>query len=275
MLRRSRVLVLLPPNRKLKMRISTNHLIALRKHALAAVRKLDLKGEEVRVHQLDWKALNALEKDLGQQARLTVEKITETTQEAEARSINDAVDCLMEIRGAIGAEKDIRNAIGSREAREEEHDTSGRPNLGDSETRGADYPDDCDDLDFSGFDHRDNPSNGEIAYALRSSDTLVGYVARSGQVRDQYKGLTEGAFLRSMVIGARTPIEKRALAEGSDSAGGYTVPDILAARMIDRLRAKSVVFQAGAQTVPLLSDKTALQKSPRIQFRRGAWKTPK
>lgn len=241
------------------MKITTNHLIALRKHALSAVRKLDLKGEEIRVDVLDWKQLNALEKDLGQHARLTVEKITETTPEAEARSINDAVDCLMEIRNAIGAEKDHRNAIGSREARDEEAERiSRRPNLGDGEARGVDCPEG--ELDYFDDDHRDNPSKAAIAYALRSSDTLVGHVTRSRQVRDQYKGLTEGAFLRSMVIGAKTPIEKRALAEGTDSAGGYTVPEILAARMIDRLRAKSVVFQAGAQTVPLFSDKNSIAK---------------
>ncbi|MCK4204254.1 phage major capsid protein [Brucella pituitosa] len=243
------------------MKIITNHMIALRKHALAVVPKLGLKGEEVRLDQLEWKQLNALEKDLGQQARLTVDKITETTPEAEARSINDAVDCLMEIRSAIGAEKDLRNARGSREARNEEAERiSRRPNPGDAEARGADDPDNFDDLDYSDFDHRHNPSDATIAYALRSSDTLVSHVTRSRQVRDQYKGLSEGAFLRSMVVGAKNQVEKRALAEGSDSAGGYTVPEILAARMIDRLRAKSAVFQAGAQTVPLFSDKNSIAK---------------
>jgi HK97 family phage major capsid protein len=44
------------------------------------------------------------------------------------------------------------------------------------------------------------------------------------------------------------------LSEGTDSAGGFTVPDILMAPWIDRLRAALVVVRAGAVTVPLSSD---------------------
>lgn len=68
---------------------------------------------------------------------------------------------------------------------------------------------------------------------------------------DAYSRLPLGRYLRSMVTGAETDLEKRALSEGSDSAGGYTVPTHLSARLIDALRAASVVTQAGAQTVML------------------------
>tara|TARA_R110002074_G_scaffold85055_2_gene188248 strand:+ start:210 stop:1442 length:1233 start_codon:yes stop_codon:yes gene_type:complete len=71
---------------------------------------------------------------------------------------------------------------------------------------------------------------------------------------DPYGGLTPGAYLRAMVTGGKDEVERRALAEGSDSAGGYTVPTMLSAQLIDNLRAASVVSRAGARTVPLTSD---------------------
>jgi HK97 family phage major capsid protein len=71
---------------------------------------------------------------------------------------------------------------------------------------------------------------------------------------DEMATLSTGRYLRSMILGAETDVERRALAEGSDSAGGFTVPTILSARLIDALRAESVVTQAGAQMLPLTSD---------------------
>ncbi|MDH6265359.1 HK97 family phage major capsid protein [Rhizobium sp. SG_E_25_P2] len=102
-----------------------------------------------------------------------------------------------------------------------------------------------------------------VAYALRSSQSMVDFTRRratDGGPRDEYRGLSEGALLCAMVTGGRNDIERRALSEGSDSAGGYTVPTLLSARMIDRLRSKAVVFRAGAQTVPLFSDNQQIAK---------------
>ena len=70
---------------------------------------------------------------------------------------------------------------------------------------------------------------------------------------DPYKGLSAGRYLRAMVVGAKTETERRALAEGTDSAGGFTVPAVVSAELIDALRAASVAVQAGARTVPLTS----------------------
>ncbi len=90
-------------------------------------------------------------------------------------------------------------------------------------------------------------------FALRSGQTFADYV-RERRADHEFVGLGVGAYLRAMVRGPQTEMEKRALAEGTDSAGGYTVPEILSARLIDRMRVASVVFRAGAQTVPLTSD---------------------
>ena len=78
---------------------------------------------------------------------------------------------------------------------------------------------------------------------------------------EQRGGLTLGHMLRAMVMGAETPQEQRALAEGSGSSGGYTVPTPLAQAFIDSLRAKAVVIQAGAQTVPMAVNSLSMVRS--------------
>jgi HK97 family phage major capsid protein len=70
----------------------------------------------------------------------------------------------------------------------------------------------------------------------------------------EFSKLRLGSLLRAMIDGPKNDLEKRALSEGTDSAGGFTVPDIVMATFIDRLRAATVVIRAGAQTVPLTSD---------------------
>lgn len=48
--------------------------------------------------------------------------------------------------------------------------------------------------------------------------------------------------------------EKRAMSEGTATAGGHLVPAPLAARVIDKARSQSVAVQAGASTVPMDSE---------------------
>jgi HK97 family phage major capsid protein len=60
-----------------------------------------------------------------------------------------------------------------------------------------------------------------------------------------------GGLTRAMVLGPRSEIEKRALAEATAGAGGVLVPTPLAASVIDRLRAVSRAVQAGVRTVPM------------------------
>lgn len=72
-----------------------------------------------------------------------------------------------------------------------------------------------------------------------------------------------GSIVRAMVTGRRdgmSDAEKRTLSEGVDSAGGFLTPEILATRLIDRVRNAGKVFAAGATTVPLDSDTVALAR---------------
>jgi len=89
-------------------------------------------------------------------------------------------------------------------------------------------------------------------HALKPEQRFADWVREHRGVEDH--DLALGDYLRAMVLGAKTDAEKRALSEGTDSAGGFTVPEILSAQLIDLLRARTVAIQAGARTVPLTSD---------------------
>lgn len=99
---------------------------------------------------------------------------------------------------------------------------------------------------------------GREVRVLKPGDSYEAVIRASGA--DNYPGLTVGGFLRSLIIGPKSEVERRVMAEGSDSSGGFSVPDILLARIVDRLRAKSVAFRAGASTVALASDKTTIAR---------------
>jgi HK97 family phage major capsid protein len=101
--------------------------------------------------------------------------------------------------------------------------------------------------------------NTDSPLVMRGQSVLPLFQKR-GLINNDYRDLTFGGFCRAMIHGARTEAEKRALAEGTDSAGGYTVPDVLMARLIDKLRSKATVMNAGAVTVPLTSDNNSIAK---------------
>ena len=73
-------------------------------------------------------------------------------------------------------------------------------------------------------------------------------------------GFGFGEFVASMVRGTSSPEIRASLSEGTDSAGGYTVPDHLMTQVIDAMRAKTVAIQAGALTVPLDTEKTTIAR---------------
>lgn len=83
---------------------------------------------------------------------------------------------------------------------------------------------------------------------------------RQSFATERYDGPSLGECLRAMIVGPRNDAEKRALSEGTDSAGGFTVPTPLAAIYIDKLRAASVVMRAGATTVDMTSETLAIAR---------------
>lgn len=69
--------------------------------------------------------------------------------------------------------------------------------------------------------------------------------------------LSFGRAVRAWALGDRrglSDLEQRVLSEGTDSAGGFSVPEILAGQFIDRVRNAMITMRAGAVTVPMTSD---------------------
>lgn len=95
-------------------------------------------------------------------------------------------------------------------------------------------------------------SKGELR-VLGRGDRLAPASAQGG-------GFGFGEFVASMVRGTSSPEIRASLSEGTDSAGGYTVPDHLMTQVIDAMRAKTVAIQAGALTVPLDTEKTTIAR---------------
>lgn len=229
--------------------LTTKQALALRKAATPLLRKHGLGDlENHSLHALSWRGLNDLEADTKREARALLDKISDNSDDGKAGELSDAHDGMMAVFDAIQAEKDARSAIGDRGPR----DSARHPNApipSDGITRAVD--------DGYGY-HGDF---GEPSISLRSNQSFADWVVenRRGDLRD-YRGMTAGTFLRAMILGPQSDAEKRALAEGTDSAGGYTVPDVLSARLIDRMRAASTVMRAGAMTVPLTSDTNYVAK---------------
>jgi HK97 family phage major capsid protein len=80
--------------------------------------------------------------------------------------------------------------------------------------------------------------------------------------------------VKAMVTGERaglSDVERRALAEGTGSAGGFLLPAPLATTVIDLARSKTQVLNAGAVTLPMNAPTLAL---PRLSAGvSGAWKS--
>jgi HK97 family phage major capsid protein len=71
---------------------------------------------------------------------------------------------------------------------------------------------------------------------------------------------TLGAYLHGIMAGPRTPEIRAALSQGTDSAGGYSIPLEVLQPFIDRLRAQTCFIQAGARTLMLDGAKTRIMR---------------
>lgn len=89
--------------------------------------------------------------------------------------------------------------------------------------------------------------------ALAAPDEKLSNGARSD--------VTVGSYLAGMLLGSKSGAIKAALSEGTDSAGGYSVPTVVLREFFDKLRAKSVFVQAGARTLILDSQKTKIVRT--------------
>ena len=88
---------------------------------------------------------------------------------------------------------------------------------------------------------------------LTRSQTAAGFVRARGMAQPGDDELSVERYLRGLVTGDWTgaAAEQRAMAEGTGSTGGFMVPTILSAQIIDLARNMTRVIQAGASIVPM------------------------
>lgn len=94
---------------------------------------------------------------------------------------------------------------------------------------------------------------GRRGAALAREERVQDWSRAAGQVPEGHEELSFGRYMRGMVTGdwRDADLERRAMAEGTATAGGYAVPTVLASGLIDLARNQTRVLQAGAQLVPM------------------------
>ena len=211
---------------------------AIRSHAQKHVRKLSL---DLDVADAQWSELASQKAEARRAAREVADGLTDSTSEARAEEIESAHDALVSFVDMIDAEMDARTARGSRNP-SNDVDLDRRPRFEDGSSPAID----------GGDDTRAAP-----AYALESRQSLRTWAeARS----HEHDAVSAGAFLRALTTGPKTDAERRALSGGVDAAGGFTVPTLTSAELIDLARSEMVLAAAGARIVPLTSDQNVIAK---------------
>jgi len=98
-----------------------------------------------------------------------------------------------------------------------------------------------------------NAATGAPVRVLAPSDRLSDRAPRGDEP-------TVGGLVAALLTGPKTPAIRAALSEGTDSAGGFSIPTTVLPQFIDRLRARTQFIQAGAQTVMLEGMKTRIMR---------------
>ena len=235
--------------------------LMVKKHASGFLRNINARSlSDYSIWNKNWSDLQKLKRDASRTVGDLVDQVSDGTPEKKAAELEAAYDRLSDFIGEISSELDRRSAAGVKTPISDPSapDTSRIPAVVERSAPAGDWGYDC-------------AVNGDEAFALRSDQPMTAWAAARGA--EDYADLSLGRYFRSMAIGAKTDVERRALSEGTDSAGGFTVPTILSSQLIDALRAASVVQRAGAQTVPLTSDNQSIAKvasDPAPAFRNEA-----
>lgn len=231
---------------------------AAEKRGIQLPNDVDLTSEMTRVQLVE------LRQALVRFSRATLKAVEANPTDREARDLEDHHEQSMAIIDAVSDEMKLREAQDADESelraqRHRQHNDSRRPS-----EQGGPRPAGDDGDEFRGDDYgwsRSRPSGGPLTtWTTKDREEIRVFAPRDNMARQEMRGFPLGSILRSMVTGARTDGEKRALAEGTGSAGGFTVPTPLAEYYIDKLRRKSVVVQAGAMTVPMDRETLAIAR---------------
>ena len=183
-----------------------------------------LPERNLAIAEASWQGLVDVRKELIHATKLILESV-ETAKRELTEEENGVCDFIHDWAGCINYELDWRTEIGNR-----------NPSAARIPQRG----------DVSESEWR--TKEGTAVHVLTRDQHVCNVITQDDP---EQQGLRFPQMMRAMVLGPKTDAERRALSEGTDGAGGYTVNARLAAQLIDRLRAKSRVVQAGAVTLPL------------------------
>lgn len=106
------------------------------------------------------------------------------------------------------------------------------------------------------------PTGGN-AWTNAATGAPVRVLAPSDRLSDgapRHDDPTVGGLVSALLNGPKTPAIKAALSEGTDSAGGFSIPTTVLPQFIDRLRSKTQFIQAGAKTVILDDMRTRIMR---------------
>jgi len=126
-----------------------------------------------------------------------------------------------------------------------------RLNASDQSEREAKRPGGADMVARGADDGEVYPANINRGWQDSSGKEIRSLTKAESVAKARWQGPELGNILRAMITGPRTDAEKRALAEATDSAGGFTAPALLAKNFIDKLRVRSVLIPAGPLTLLL------------------------
>lgn len=232
----------------------SNETQMVRKHAFNVLSKIgERKHTEYRTHDKTWDDLTSAKNFISKEIkRLGEDASSNGATETYAQELEAAIDGLFDLRHDIQKELDLRTRSGSTEPRSDyKYALSQNPDF----RAPGDYTVISRSPEKQEFDVE---PRSDKPFALRSDQSLRAWAQPNSD--RYYNNLSLGRYFGAMVRGASSELEQRALTEGTDSAGGYTVPEVLANQLIDNTRANSVVSQAGAQTVPLTSDHLSIAR---------------
>ena len=134
--------------------------------------------------------------------------------EKNAAEIEGAVDGISDFLSAIDNEIAIRKSNGNMELGSNRIEYSKRPQFEDRVSPAV--------------DGAHTQAIEAEAYAIRSTESFETWA--KPRCDSVYDSLSDGALYRAILLGPKTELERRALSEGSDGAGGVTVPTIEASQ---------------------------------------------
>ena len=118
-------------------------------------------------------------------------------------------------------------------------------------------------------------NTGERINVFNRGESMAAHYRQAARQAGQTESpISFGQTLKALALGPKSDAEKRALSEGTMSAGGYTVPTVTSTELIDLMRAKSSVLNAGCRTVDLTTNKVVMARVTADPPSTGGLRTP-